>query len=109
MAYLLWLEVIKWFKCDTTTNMRYIDETKKFWKLGYRLFGGRFISFMSGFKNNNQVLMNTTNRGCYDPAKSEINWAVPDQKVLRTYNTYSLELGKGVTKPGIAHQVMNVF
>ena len=33
-----------------------MDETKKFWKLGWRHFGVRFIRFMSGFKNITQVV-----------------------------------------------------
>ncbi|WAR15461.1 LOW QUALITY PROTEIN: hypothetical protein MAR_005566 [Mya arenaria] len=59
---------------------------------------------MSGFKNSNQLLVIQRTAGV---TKSEINFAVPDQKVLMTYNPYSLELGKGVTKPGIAHEVID--
>ena len=110
IAFLLWLEVVKWFKCNmSTTTMRYSKETKTFWKLGYRLFGGRFVSFMTGFKNNNQIVQNVSNPGLFDPMKSDINFAVPDVKTLSAYNPYSLELGSGVRSPGIAHQVIELL
>ena len=35
IAYLLWNEIVKWFDCKSTTQMRYSDETKTFWKLGW--------------------------------------------------------------------------
>lgn len=46
IAFLLWTEIVKWYKCKTT-EMRYSEATKTFWKLRYKLFGGRFICFMS--------------------------------------------------------------
>jgi hypothetical protein len=49
IAFLLWAEVVKWFDMPTTTRMRYCNETKLFWKLGWRLFGRRFLNFMGGF------------------------------------------------------------
>ena len=36
IALQLWLEVVKWSAIDSTTEMRYSENTKKFWKLGYR-------------------------------------------------------------------------
>ena len=52
IAFLLWSETVKWFNNDTTTQMRYSDQTKLFWKLGWRLFGNRFLNFMGGFKHH---------------------------------------------------------
>ena len=52
ISFLLWIEVIKWFSCRNISTMRYSDATKKFWKLGYRLFGGRFIHYMRGYKKH---------------------------------------------------------
>ena len=51
IAFLLWSDVVKWFDCPNTCSMIYSEDSKKFWKLGWRLFGGQFINFMSGFKN----------------------------------------------------------
>ena len=47
IALHLWMEVVKWFDVENASQMRYSDVTKKFWKLGYRQFGGRFINFMT--------------------------------------------------------------
>ena len=50
ISYLLWCDVVRWFQNDTTTKMRYSHMSKTFWKLGWRLFGGRFLHLMSGYK-----------------------------------------------------------
>lgn len=55
-AFLLWVDVVKWFSCSSTTAMRYSDKTKMFWKLGWRIFGKRFINFMGGFKNHGETV-----------------------------------------------------
>jgi hypothetical protein len=45
--------------------MRYMEETKTFWKLGCRHFGGRFIRFMSGFKNTTQLVSGENKKGSF--------------------------------------------
>jgi hypothetical protein len=40
ICYLLFLDIVEWFSCDSTTHMRYGHETVKFWQIGYRLFHG---------------------------------------------------------------------
>ena len=47
IAFRLWLETVRWFPCVSAKSMWYWDETKTFWKVGYRLFHGKFLSFMS--------------------------------------------------------------
>lgn len=69
--------------------MRYSDETKKFWKLGYINFGGKFISFMSGFKNTDQV-----------------NFAVPNIDILRNYDLYVNTEETDISEPGIFENVI---
>ena len=56
ICYLLFLDIVEWFSCDSTTHMRYGHETVKFWQIGYRLFHGNFLRFMSGIRNFGQVL-----------------------------------------------------
>ena len=102
IAFLLWTETVKWYNCKSTTTMRYSDATKKFWKLGYKLFGGRFVCFMSGFKNSNQVVLQETSAGSYAPDKSDINFAVPDMKLLREFEPYDIEYSNGCETPGIS-------
>ena len=47
IAFLLFLDVVRWFSLDGyTTSMRYSEEVKLFLCTGLRLFGGRFLRFM---------------------------------------------------------------
>ena len=48
IAYHLWPDVVKWFKQEDTRQMRYSEETMQFFWLGRKVFGGKFIRFMSG-------------------------------------------------------------
>ena len=77
-AFLLWIEVVKWYDCSSTTCMRYTNETKQFWKLGWIMFGKRFVNFMGGFKSHGDTVLKMADRGHYDPKSSEINFAVPE-------------------------------
>ena len=89
IAYLLWVEVLKWYTMENTSSMRYSDQTKKFWKLGWRVFGGKFINFMSGYKNTSQVVLGETKKGEFSPINSDINFAVPSVDILRNFTPYS--------------------
>jgi hypothetical protein len=53
ICYLLFLDIVEWFSCETV----------KFWQIGYRLFHGKFLRFMSGIRNFGQVLDGTSERG----------------------------------------------
>lgn len=103
IAFLLWTEVVKWFKCETTTTMRYSSQTKMFWKLGWRIFGGKFVNFMGGFKSHGDTVLKMAERGHFSPASSEINFAVPSVKVLREYDPYAVQ---GERTPGIYSDIM---
>ncbi|XP_052802556.1 uncharacterized protein LOC128232832 isoform X3 [Mya arenaria] len=85
MAFRLWTEVVKWFECRTSTEMRYSEDTKQFWRLGYKLFGARFTNFMGGYKHHGQVVRSETVKGYYSPASASINFAVPNDKILRQF------------------------
>jgi hypothetical protein len=37
ICYLLFLDIVEWFSCDSTTHMRYGHETVKLWQIGYKL------------------------------------------------------------------------
>ena len=63
----------------------------------YRLLKGKGIRFFSGPKNWGQVVSKDAQLGNYDPKCSEINFAVPDERYLRTLDT---KYGK-VIPPGI--------
>jgi hypothetical protein len=49
IAFLLVLDVIKWFDSGNTTSMRYEDPVvNKFWRIGYKMFHGKWLRFMTG-------------------------------------------------------------
>ena len=82
ICYLLFLDIVEWFSCNSTTHMRYREETLQFWRIGYRLFHGKFIRFMSGMRSFDQVLDGTSDKGFFDPLKSKVNFAVPSRNNL---------------------------
>lgn len=108
IAFLLWAEVVKWFSTDITSKMRYSKKTKKFWKAGWRLFGGKFLRYMAGFKNETQIVKGEAARGACKPSMSDINFAVPTENILREYNPYGEDIPDlGTRKPGIYTDIMH--
>ena len=75
IASLLFKDIVEWYSLDQSTSMRYSPEVKKFWRVGFKLFKGRFLRFMCGMKNQGQD-------GCLKPSESAINFVVPDKKSL---------------------------
>ena len=68
--------------------MRYMDKTKMFWKLGWRIFGGKFIRSMDGFKNEGQVVQGETKKRNFKPELSDLNFAIPSLDILRDFCPY---------------------
>ena len=65
--------------------MRYGAKTKLFWSIVYRLCKSSRLKFFSGLKNWGQVVNKESEKSLYYPELSKINFAVPDEKVLRDY------------------------
>ncbi|KAK3086499.1 hypothetical protein FSP39_019282 [Pinctada imbricata] len=86
ICYLLFLDLVEWFSCPTTTLMRYRSETLKFWQIGYKLFHGKFLRFMTGLKNEGEILNHDTEKGFFDPLRSKINFPVPSKHALYKTN-----------------------
>jgi len=105
IAFLLWLEVVSWYNCGNTKRMRYLDTTKLCWKLGWRMFGGRFINFMCGYENQQSEKNDFSDdpKCSFDPASSRINLVVPDEKVLRKSTPYTEVTDR---KPGFYGDIM---
>ena len=82
IPYLMFLDIVNWFTTETTTQMRYTDEVKRFWRVGLKLFKGKFLRFMSGMKNRGQQDIDETVQNTYKPSESLVNFAVPDRKIL---------------------------
>ena len=78
ICYLLFLDLIEWYSKPVTTQMRYFrSETRQFWEVGYRLFKGKFLRFMSGPRNLGQIISGSNQRGRCLPQDSKINFAIP--------------------------------
>ena len=105
IAFLLCLECAKWQSLKSTTQMRFRDVIKKFWLVVYRLLKGKGLRFFSGPKNYGQVISKMITRGKYDPEQSEINFAVPDERQLRSQDRI---LGR-IIQPGIIDASMNML
>ena len=53
IAFLLFLDVVRWYDLEkNTTAMRYNPDVKLFWNTGLKLFKGRFLRFMGGQRIN---------------------------------------------------------
>ena len=91
ICYLLFLDLVDWHSCDTTIRMRYRPETVKFWQIGYRLFHGKFLRFMSGLRSLGQVLDKSSDKGLFDPLESKGNfvetWMTISSAMLRSGTT----------------------
>ena len=105
IAFLLCLERAKWQSLKSTTQMQFRNVTKKFWLVVYRLLKGKGLRFFSGLKNYGQVITGEAARGHYDPDKSEINFAVPDERYLRSQDRV---LGR-IIPPGIISSSVNML
>jgi len=60
VSFQLFLDVVSWYNASDTRQARYNETTMKFFWVGKRLFGGRFLRFMGGPKNESQLLLGNT-------------------------------------------------
>ena len=108
ISFALLLDVARFYSLSNTRNMTYPDSTKLFWRVGYKLFHGSFIRFMSGGKLEGQLIDgesdDETSSGL-NPTEATINFAVPDIKLLREFNACAsmTELPRELP-PGIIEQ-----
>ena len=86
IAYLLFMDIVEWFSSESTSQMRYSEDVKKFWRVGLILFKGKFLRFMSGMKNKGQLTDEHVNCRIYKPFESKVNFAVPNRNILDTMN-----------------------
>ena len=83
IVLLLLLDRVRFQNSGNTVGMRYRKVTKLFWSVVYRLCKGVGLKFFGGEKNWGQVVNKKSEKSKYSPDKSKINFAVPDEKVLR--------------------------
>ena len=74
---------VRFQTCGNTVSMRYRDVTKTFWSIVYKLCKGSGLKFFGGEKNWGQVVTKHAIKSKYSPDLSKVNFAVPDEKILR--------------------------
>jgi hypothetical protein len=104
IAYLLFMDVVRWFSLDNVTStMRYTDNVKLFWETGLRLFHGRFLRFMGGPKNAGQIVEGTAKLGECSPEDSKVNFVVPHRNVLQDERKFVS------ANPGILNEMLDTI
>ena len=88
IAFLLFLDTVRFFGCENPSTMRYRSVTKSFWNTGRNLFHNKFLYFMGGPRSIGQDEIP------YDSQFSRINFAVPDTKSLNEYKRSSFDIPK---------------
>jgi hypothetical protein len=54
--------------------MRYDTAVNKFWRIGYKMFHGKWLRYMSGPKNKGDLVNRLSAPGEFDPKGSRINF-----------------------------------
>ena len=85
IALILLHDTVKLMNCRTMSEMRYNNTAKQFWWSGKKLLRGKFVRFMRGFKCLGCIVDHHCSRGHIDPSIANINFAVPDDKVLHKF------------------------
>ena len=52
LAFQLLMDVSKWYSSETVYGMRYSEEVKHFWTLGYKLFKEKFYGWTQEYRTN---------------------------------------------------------
>ena len=81
IAFLLYLDVVKWFDCDNSVTMQYNPDITKFWGIGYKLFHLKWLRCIGGPKYKRELVKGVMSKGSLDPSNFKINFAVPYSKV----------------------------
>ena len=82
--------------------MRFSPTVKRFWRIGYCLFHGKWLHFMSGPKNLGQKVINPQNEISAEHA--EINFAVPYRSIVGNSNK---AFNDDEVKPGLLTPMIN--
>ena len=87
ISILLCLEDCYLMSLNTTMQMRYRDETCKFWECVRNIGGSKLIRLFSSDKHFGKVLSQECGKNRYVPTSGSFNFAVPDDKVLHKSKT----------------------
>ena len=108
ICYTVFKDTLKWHNSCNASSMRYSDDTKEFFHTGKMLLGGQFLRYMRGFALKDTVNQHLSKRGSFSPELGEINFAVPSETVLKSYQPTSINCQKSV-EPGILQENISLY
>ena len=71
-AFFLFMDVCRFLSCKNTSRIGYSDKVKHFWRIGYRLFHGKWLKFMRGPKFTGTLTTGQSHKGIFSPADAKI-------------------------------------
>ena len=104
IAFQLFMDVCRFYSCDNTSEMTYSEAVKRFWRIGYRLFHGKWLKFMGGPKHTGKLVTKECERGHFRPEERSINFAVPFKSVT---SLKSSPVSPSDLQPGIIHYLLD--
>ena len=72
IAFLLFMDVCRVLSCKNTSRIRYSNKVKHFWRIGYRLFHGKWLKFMSGPNITGTLTTGQSDKGIFSTADAKI-------------------------------------
>lgn len=89
--------------------MWYWPITKRFWKVGYRLFNAKFLYFLGGPKGVGQLKEDTASLGLKANSNiPAINFAVPSLTILQQFQINDFDIPKEI-KTGVIYQILDAL
>ena len=72
IAFLLFMGVYRFLSRKNTSGIRYNNKVKHFWRIGYRLFHGKWLKFVSGSKHTGTLTTDQSDKEIFSPADAKI-------------------------------------
>ena len=96
--------LLHYFSLETCQQMWYWEATKMFWRAGYRLFHGKFLSFMSCPRGIGTFVNNSSSSRKLNPELTDINFEVPSRTSILDQNN---NLVPNVIHPGVINESLD--
>ena len=99
ICWLLNIHLARLTSVETTTLMRWDESVVEFFAVIYILFGASAINVLRGPMNFCDLVMESTEKGLYDPLKARINLPIPSVTRLRSLSTgYPKQIPAGLVE-----------
>ena len=109
--FILFTVFVQWLSQKSTTTMRYSEQSKEFWwrdKMFFRM-EIKFLRLMKGFKQKGSIIHGVSQKGCFDPLDTVINFAVPHENVLSGFCPVESMKDYKTVGPGKVEPVLNIY